>query len=176
MKYKQLFLGQNDNPIVAGVPDNFSRYFDWITLPLNSNVLNNYKNSEVPKTVYLKTDFLPAFVNSVLPKIENEFILITCCSDYSPEVNFNVQYRILMNHPKLKFWFMANMRNKNEKSFSLPVGLSSYNFGGKPNCYDPLDVEEVENYLLKIRNNQTPKIDKVFCSFRRSATTENNHL
>jgi hypothetical protein len=64
MTYNQIFLGQNDNDIVALRPDNFSKYFDWIMMPVNRNLLTIYKQSREGKTIYLKTDFLPAFVNT----------------------------------------------------------------------------------------------------------------
>jgi hypothetical protein len=166
MTYNQIFLGQNDNDIVALRPDNFSKYFDWIMMPVNRNLLTIYKQSQEGKTIYLKTDFLPAFVNSILPKIDREFILITCCSDYSPEINFKREYNILINSNNLKYWFMANMRNKHPKTFSLPVGLSSFNFGGHPSKYDPLDIKYVEDLLMEYRNNSIKNKEKVFCCFR----------
>jgi len=158
--YNQIFLGQDGNKILSDIPDNFSKYFDWqIT---RSKI---FKKTDIPRTIYLKTDFLPLFVNITLPKINNQFILITACSDYSPEINFNKQYNILINHSKLKFWFMNNMKTKNEKSFSLPCGLGAGRFWN--NC----NPKEIDDIIIKIRNsvNNDNKItNKIFCCFREA--------
>jgi len=159
--YKQIFVEQDGNKMIANVPDYFSTYFDWQVT--RSKIYKNNINN--PKTVYLKTDYLPFFVNVVLPQIKNQFILITACSDYSPEVNFSREYHILMNNANLKFWFMNNMRNKNEKSFSLPAGFGASAGNFWPDCTEKTADEKV----LKFRNavNINEKItDKIFCGFR----------
>lgn len=154
---KQIFLGQNGIKMLNGIPDCFSENFDCqVTATAVYSKTNN------PKTVYIKTDFLPFFVNLILPNIKNEFILITACSDYSPEINFNNEYNILINHEKIKYWYMNNMKTKLDKTYSLPAGLAAGQFWN--NC----DEEEVDKLLLHLRNNTKveEKINKVFCCFR----------
>jgi hypothetical protein len=156
----QIFLGQNSQKMMQGIPDGISMNFDWV---ITANRI--FKNEENPKTIYMKTDFLPMFVSSILPTIKNEFVLITGCSDYSPEVNFNREYNVLINYPLLKYWYMSNMRTKTPKSSGIPCGLSNcLDAPGKPYSTD----EEVDQLLLTIRNqvNKEEKIDKVFCCFR----------
>jgi hypothetical protein len=153
----QIFLGQNGNKILNNVQDYFSLYFDC---QITKN--NIFTNTETPKTIYLKTDFLPIFVHNLLPKIKNSFILITACSDYSPEYNFPNEYKILIDSDKVVFWFMNNMKSNHEKTFSLPCGLAAGQFW--QNCKE----EEVDSFLIELRNqvSKEQKIDKVFCCFR----------
>lgn len=165
--YKKIFLGQDGHKLLVGNTDDFGKYFDWVMIPISREMLIARKNKEIPKTIYLKTDFLPVFVNSIFPSINNEFILVTAASDYSPEVNFNREYNILMNSPKVKFWFMNNMRHKTDKTFSLPTGLGSGVPGHGP--VDGWNEEKIDNLILDIRNaaDKNKKIsDKIFCSFR----------
>ena len=165
LSYEQIFMEQDGRKMMANVPDFFSKFFDWQVT--KSKI---YKNDIVePKTVYTKTDFLPFFVYSVLPQIKNEFILITACSDFSPQVNWNdfhweKYYKILINNPKLKFWYMNNMRYKNEKTFSLPMGFGA----SSRNILKDSTEKDIDQKVIKIRDgvNTEEKIDKIFCCFR----------
>lgn len=165
MEYKQFFLGQDGNKIFSGFPDNFAKHFDWCMIPMNQNLLLANKRTNIPKTIYLKTDFLPQFVNTILPNINSEFVLITAASDYSPEVNFNREYNLLINNSKVKFWFMNNMRHKHPKSFSLPAGFAAGTFWENSTVRDHKKSDE---FFTNIWNSTTreKKINKVFCSFR----------
>lgn len=167
MAYNQIFLGQDGNKLLAGLPDNFSKYFDW-KITLLGHSLFVHKKTEIPKTVYLKTDFLEEFIRTILPSIHNEFILITGASDFSPEIDFRNQYfsreyKILMKDPRLKFWFMNNMKTKTEKTFSLPCGIAAGKY------WDKCTEREVDELILKVRNEtrDEEKInDKIFCGFK----------
>lgn len=153
----EIFVGNNGHDFLAGRPDTFSRYFDW-----QITAHGVYGNTQTPQTIYIKTDFLPLFVSNILPNLREEFLLITSCSDYSPEINFPNEYNAIFNHPLLKFWFMQNMKTKTEKTSSLPTGLGSRDF------LDDTPREEVDQILLDVRKSikAGDKIDKVFCCFR----------
>ena len=160
--YKQFFLGQDGSKLLKGLPDPFSRHFDWTVTPMN-NLLFTHKSVPVPKTVYVKTDFLPGFVSRVLPTIQNEFILITGASDYSPEINFSQEYKKLIKDSRVKYWYMNNMRNKNKKSFSLPAGIAAGKF------WDRAGPKEVDETIMGLRESLlgTKRItDRVFAGFR----------
>lgn len=161
--YKKFFLGQSGHKILSGLPDDFGSYFDWVITPRNI-----YKNNEIPKSIYLKTDFLNIFASSILSEIKSEFILITACSDFSPEINYRNAYKNLINDPRLKFWYMNNMYTKNEKSFSLPAGLGSGVPGFGP--VEGWDEKKIDETLLNVRLYQNTKKNKIFCSFRSRDT------
>ena len=153
----EIFFSNDGNEFLSGRPDYFSSHFDWqITIDKICARTNK------PKTVYIKTDFLPGFVNNILPNMIEPFILITSCSDYSPEINFNREYQILINHNLISYWFMQNMKTKTDKSFSLPQGVGSRDF------LDSTPKDKVDEIIINARNSQIRenKIDKVFCSFR----------
>lgn len=152
----EIFLGNDGNELIAGRPDYFSKFFDW-QVTYNGII----GNTDQPKTIYIKTDLLPTFVNSILPRLTEEFILITSCSDYSPEINFKNEYDIIMSHPLLSFWFMQNMKTKTDKSSSLSTGLGARRLEG-------VSISMVDNMLIELRNSTKTeeKIDKVFCCFR----------
>lgn len=157
-----IFLGQDGNKTLKGLSDGFSNYFDWELIPVGGSLYIK-KNKEIPATIYLKTDFLPIFQTSILPKINNPFILITGASDYSPQINFLSVYNQLIKDPRLIFWFMNNMRFKNSKSFSLPAGL------GARRLSNELIPNKVDSLIMKIRKetNYKNKIsDKIFVGFK----------
>lgn len=153
----EIFLGNDGNALLEGRPDYFSKFFDWqVTY---KGILGN---TDEPKTIYIKTDLLPMFVETILPKLKEEFILISGCSDYSPEINFKREYDQLLDHPLLSHWFMQNMNTFNEKTSSFPTGLGARIF------YDDTPQSSVDSILMNVRNSVKveEKIDKVFCSFR----------
>jgi hypothetical protein len=163
--YNQIFLGQDGNKILAGFPDNFAKHFDWCMVPMTSDILLANKKTNIPKTIYLKTDFLPQFVNTIFPNINSEFILTTAASDYSPEINFNREYNLLINDQRVKHWYMNNMRYKHEKAFSLPAGFAAGTFWENSTVRDH---KKSDDFFINVWNsaNRDNKIDKVFCSFR----------
>lgn len=155
--YDQIILGQDGHQLMTGNLDPFSKYFDWTIA--NNKII---KNKEIPETIYLKTDGLPYFVSDIFPLILNPFILISGGSDYSPEINFPIQYKYLLESSKIKFWYMNNMRSKTSKTFSLPGGIAAGKF------WDNSTHKEVDEIILKYRDlSPKEKIkDKIFCSFR----------
>jgi len=164
--YDQIYLGQDGNPLLQGTPDNFSKHFDWLVTFFNFSIPNIIKRKEVPDTIYIKTDFLPGFMNQVLPQIGgNQFVLVTGASDFSPQVNFKREYNLLVNDSRLKHWFMNNLRYPHKKCSSLPAGFAA---GTYWNNNQIRNHEKTDNYFLEIRKNinKSKKIDKVFCSFR----------
>jgi len=153
----EIFLGNDGNHLIAGRPDYLSKFFDWqVTY---RGILGN---TDKPKTIYIKTDLLPNFTQNILPNLKEEFILISSCSDYSPEINFKNEYDIIVNHPLVSHWFMQNMNSFHEKTSSFPTGLGARIF------YDDTPQANVDSVLMEVRNKVKveDKIDKVFCSFR----------
>lgn len=147
----EFFMGHDSYKMLADEPCGFSLYFDWILT--RTKLIQRKKN---PGTIYTKTDFLPTFVNKVLPAINSHFVLITGCSDYSPEINFPSQYRVLTNHPFMRLWYMENKFSQHPKVKSLPVGLATHTLESE---YLLLRSRE-EARILKCRK------EKVFCCWR----------
>lgn len=160
--YKQIFLGQDGTKFLQGLPDNFSVYFDWIILPIGNTLLIR-KNSLIPKTIYLKLDYLNLFVSDILPKINNPFILVTGASDLSPQITFKQEFNKLIHDQRLIHWYMNNMRYKEEKISSLPCGIAAGKF------WNGCSQKEIDDLILNARNEllNSEKIeDKVFSCFR----------
>lgn len=154
---EEIFLRQNGFKILSGTQDYFIQSFDW---QLTKSGLN--RKISIPKTVCIKIDFLPLFVDRILPDIQNEFTFVSAYSDYSPEINFNREYNILINNPNLKFWFMNNLKTNHPKTISLPCGLGAGQF------WQGCKEEEVDNFLINVRDKfyNSNKLNKVFCCFR----------
>lgn len=143
----EYFLGHNGWDMISGKGCDFSHNFDWI---LTAGGL--LKKKDIPKTIYIKIDYIEDFVKNVLPELKNPFILISACSDFSPEIIFKKEYDIIINNIFLIHWYMENMYKKHIKTSSLPVGLASHTI-------------EDEKLLIDIRNNKNlkNKKDKIFC-------------
>jgi len=127
----------------------FANYFDWIMM--KDKII---KKTENPRHVYLKIDFIKKYMNE-LKNIKNEFILITGCGDYSPQINFREEYFIIINLPKLKKWYAENNVSDHPKMYSLTVGFATH-------------TKEYEDMLLTIGKTVDieNKIDKIFCCWR----------
>jgi hypothetical protein len=148
---KIIFINNNGYKMEQGKADNFSNCFDWIV-----TAINIIKNKEIPKTIFIKTDYLPHFVNNILDTLKEEFILITGCSDYSPVINFYNEYNIIINHDLLKAWYTNNNLSLHPKMFAYPSGICS-----NEDTY-------IEN-LLSYRNINVKNIkieEKVLCIWR----------
>lgn len=153
IKYKKnnmYFLSSNGLDMLENIPNEFSKNFDWV---VTESLLYAFK--EVPKTIYVKLDFLHTFVTQLLHTITNDFILITTCSDYSPSVKFKSEYNFLINHPLLLCWYASNKLHEHEKVKPLPQGLC---------CYP----ESFHNFLLKYNKESinVSKKDKILCCWR----------
>jgi hypothetical protein len=144
------FLNGDGHPIIAGNPNDFSKNFDWIVTPVKT-----YRNKEIPETIYVKVDYLPIFVNDLLPTIKNNFKLITSCSDFSPSVNFPNEYNTIINNPFLVIWYAGNKVHEHEKVKAFPGGL----------CHSP---EEIDKLLLSVskKSHLIIKKNKVLCIWR----------
>jgi len=104
--------------IEKGIPDSFSSMFDWV-LTLRGLI----KKTEIPRTIYVKTDYLPIFVQQILPGITNKFIFATGCSDYSPMINFKSEFLTLLNNDLLVSWYMVNCLERHPKIRAYPGGM-----------------------------------------------------
>jgi hypothetical protein len=142
-------LDAKSNEMRWGRPDYFGRLFDWI-IPFKGII----KNKEIPETIYIKTDYLPRFVNEILPDISTEFILISNCSDYSPYVNFKKEHDIIVESPHLKLWYCRNNLSIHPKMRCIPGGL------------DSMPEHVVSNLLTKRPNVVKHASNKILCLWR----------
>ena len=127
----------------------FANRFDWI---MTKDII--IKNKEIPRYIYIKTDFLNKYVDQIM-NVKNEFVLISGCSDFSPQMNFKESYLKIINIPNLKKWYTENNLSNHPKMFSLTVGFAHH-------------TKEYEDKLLSIRKNIQihEKKDKIFCCWR----------
>lgn len=160
IKSKTFFLAADGIKMTKGVPNDFARSCDWVFL----NPTNIIRNTKIPKIVYIHTDSLPALVKNLVPAIENDFILITSCSDYSPSVNFKNEYNALIENKYLKCWYTSNNLSDHPKMRSIPGGLS-VNYSANP---------AIEDILMKLRKETSinEKTDKVLCIWRNRTTND----
>lgn len=143
-----VLVDNNGVKMLNDIPDNFGSNFDWI---VTANTI--IKNKDIPKTIYIKTDFLPKFANHILPSLREEFILITSCSDYSPSVNFPREFNIIINHVYLKMWYTNNRLRLHPKLKAYPAGLCSY---------EDMRTENLLSYRKSDANIQKTS-EKVLC-------------
>jgi hypothetical protein len=73
------------------------------------------------KIIFIYTHFLDFFIQFILPRISEKFILITHNSDY--EINEN--YLILLNSPFLTVWFAQNILFSHNKLLGIPIGIQN---------------------------------------------------
>lgn len=103
-----------------------------------------------PKIIFVKTDYLPKFKQSILPDIDYSFKLITHNSDIGVyECDFD-----LLNDTRLIQWFGMNCHVEHEKLTPIPIGIA--------NAQWPHGDEDL---LRKVSSLSIPKKDRIYCNF-----------
>ena len=121
----------------------------------------NSKNMFDGMSIYICSDLLKFFVNQILPKINNTFILVTGDSDMNVPMDAlsKSETLILWENVYLLKWFSQNTQLQHHiKMIQLPIGLDyhtiSSNFIHSWGTYmSPLNQEKL---LDKIKNNSEP--------------------
>jgi len=77
-----------------------------------------------PISVYVCSDALSNFAQTVLPQIQAPFVLVSGDSDLaiSPKT-LGKDFDVIANHPMLAAWFAQNKDTQHPKLHSLPIGL-----------------------------------------------------
>jgi hypothetical protein len=129
---KQLKIDQKNDYLQTRVreprllPPNFALYCDWI---IWDGRHLHVDNSVIPKTVYVRSEVgtLNYFVFNVLPKIKNDFVLITSSHDTPMPIgfqkSFGFKWDVIVNNQFLKAWFTENRDLLHEKIKPIPLGL-----------------------------------------------------
>ena len=145
----QIYLGHHGNAMKNNTSFYFANYFDWIFM--KDKVI---KKNEHPNSCYIKTDYLQKYINDIL-NIKNDFILISGCSDFSPQINFKNEFNKIIELSNLKKWYAENNLSTHPKMYSLSVGFATHSVG-------------YEKILLSLNKsiNIFEKKDKIFSCFR----------
>jgi len=115
--------------------------------------------------IFLKTDYVVRFFETVHPKISVPYILITHNSDVSPVYLKAVDHPWLgydmskyLNDPKLVVWFAQNIDYEHPKLKPLPIGIANrYNAHGNIDIFKAAiqDIPVWETRLNKVYLNFT---------------------
>ena len=134
---------------------------------------NNMKDK---MSIYVCSDLLKYFVNTILPKIHNTFVLVSGDSDLCVPIEALNQKETLclVNSPYLLRWFVQNTRiQNNNKIIQLPIGLDYHTIYTNANCNWNLPEEgklpmEQEKILKEVISKSTPfyeRIPKIYVNF-----------
>ncbi len=91
-------------------------HLDQLSYP-NFTIQNKYGS-----TIYLHFDMVEQFINNLMDKMENPFIIVSGNSDHTTPDDFPSSSRLLEN-PKLLAWFSQNTIGDHPKLHHLPIGL-----------------------------------------------------
>ena len=127
-------------------------------------------------SIYVCSDLLKYFVNNILSKINNTFVLVSGDSDLClPNEALSQKETIhLMNSPYLLKWFVQNSRIQyNDKIVQMPIGLDYHTIFNNPKCNWNLPKEgkepiEQEKIIQVIINNSKPfyeRIPRIYVNF-----------
>lgn len=132
-------------------------------------------------SIYVCTDVIPYFIDSILPHITNTFFLVCGDSDatvpdgiidmwHNPRKLETIKCLELLTHPKLIKWFAQNCILHHEKIDQLPIGLDYHTIANDPNkpwrdAHEGCSPKEQEEILLNIRNTMKPIHDRIFKIF-----------
>jgi hypothetical protein len=111
-----------------------------------------------PPTIYVCTDALSAFVQIMLPTLQNKFILVTGDSDLIVPNQCMDSARTILGHPKLVKWFAQNCFGGHPKLYQIPIGLDYHTLTydtphpwGPPRL--PIDQEAELKTIIKLSPN-----------------------
>ena len=134
-------------------------------------------------SIYVCSDLLLFFVINILPKIKNNFVLVTGDSDLivPREILSESYFNSLINSKYLLKWFAQNTQIQNyDKIIQLPIGLDYHTISNNPNHkWKLLDENHLpfsqEAILQKIKISSKPffeRINKIYVNF----TTDNDRF
>ena len=106
--------------------------------------------SKKPKTIFLFTDWVDTFKESILPKIDYQFKLITHNADHG----IYVKDLDLLNDPRLIQWYGMNCHVEHEKLTPIPIGIA--------NAQWPHGDEDL---LRKTISKDIPKKNRIYCNY-----------
>jgi len=143
---------------------------------LNNIIVSNKINGA---SIYVCSDLIKYFVNFILPKINNNFILVTGDSDMCvpKEALTSEETSILINSKYLIKWFAQNTQIQNHpKIVQLPIGLDYHTISTDPNHTWKTDGEGSlprfqEEILFDIRKEMKPfykRECKIYVNFSTS--------
>ena len=133
-------------------------------------------------SIYVCGDLLKFFVIKILPKIENDFVLVTGDSDLCipKEAINNSETATLVNNPRLLKWFVQNTQiQHHEKIIQLPIGLDYHTISNNPNYkwrganegYLPRDQEGI---LVSLRQQMKPFYERTPLIYINFSPTHND--
>ena len=146
----QQYIGHDGLALSNNKSFYFADNFDWIIC--KNKII---KKKDIPKSIYIKIDYINKWLKIIL-KIKHDFVLITGCSDFSPQIHFSRAFNKIVNLSNLLAIYSENNLSTHPKAFSLPVGFATHS-------------KEYEDKLLMLKEkvNLEKKIDKVFCCWRQ---------
>lgn len=85
-----------------------------------------------PVIIHIEPEFLPAFERDDLKRIEQDFILVTGCSDLGIDQRAIGEdwCQQLLDYPRLTAWFAQNCDADHPKLKRLPIGLDYHTLAG----------------------------------------------
>jgi hypothetical protein len=127
-------------------------------------------------SIYVCSDLLKFFVNTILPNITNNFVLVSGDSDLCvpKEVLSKEETFYLLRSPLLLKWFTQNTRiEENEKIIQIPIGLDYHTILRNPNSkwkqsyegYLPIQQEEILINIVKKSEPFFERIPKIYINF-----------
>jgi hypothetical protein len=130
-------------------------------------------------SIYVCSDLLRFFVNTILPKINNKFVLVSGDSDMCvPREALNIkETSILLKSHYLIRWFIQNTQiQDNDKIIQLPIGLDYHTILSNKNHQWKLPneshlPEDQENILVNIKEKIKPfyeRIPKIYVNFSKN--------
>jgi len=119
-------------------------------------------------SIYVCSHLLKYFVNDILPKIKQKFVLVSGDSDLCVPIEILTQkeYNILINSNFLIKWFVQNTKLQHiNKIFQLPIGLDYHTILNNPihswlsegESHLPIDQEKL---LINIKENSKPFFER----------------
>jgi hypothetical protein len=136
-------------------------------------------------SIYVCSDLLLFFVNNILSKIKNRFVLVSGDSDLCVplEVLSESNTNKLLSSQYLIKWFAQNTRFCNhDKIIQLPIGLDYHTISNNPNHgwrlpsegHLPVDQEIILNNMIKISKPFDQRKPKIYVCFSKNTDRFND--
>lgn len=120
-------------------------------------------------SIYLCTDAILTFIDHLLSKVQDDFVLVTGDSD-TAITDVAIHHRVLLpllNSPYLRAWYAQNSLAKHPKLYQMPIGMDYHTMWQRPGVWGMLGQSPIaqENALIGILGKSQPFRSRHFLGY-----------
>tara|TARA_B100002019_G_scaffold285670_1_gene294980 strand:+ start:1669 stop:2553 length:885 start_codon:yes stop_codon:yes gene_type:complete len=159
----KMYLRLSSYPFISG--DTLRKYSDHVLDETSNLKIDKIKKGDL---VFVKTDYLKTFFIELMPKINNNFKLVTHNSD----INIDFDMKKFVKNKDLE-WYAQNLTfvpDSSDKIFPIPIGVENKHYfkNGILSHFDIKDIKKEYEILCSFNINTNKKRIEVLNAIKSS--------